>query len=1189
MKLLAAAIVLGMNTGLVYAAQMQAACQDSGVPLKFRSPVKDLSGELPIPDYLDAIVACNAAARPLGMPMQTSLQPTAATAPSPWLQSERELYQRVLAKRPVDVLVVPFQVQGYGLDRVERQLMSAELADAIGASGQFTVADPWLVSRAMGEGMRRIDPAEAQSLGGRLGAQKIVYGYVGHDAHHTFTLTLEVFERTTATFFQKKWQRDWRAVAFTDEQTPAFKMYDLLSEITHALPLGLTPPRQRDAGDSKQGATVIALTPKDLVTAAGQSVPPVQAFDLLGVMTSPASQLTREREFERAVAAALESGSSSNPSLKFFEAYALFGLGRRLGALALLADQKNAAASTLRALLDGDLPSAQASVARVPDGLERLLLQIPVRDLAVNYGKKVKTQPQGSQAAFGGQVQAWEPLIAARSRDDDPWADDDPMLVKTMLDAAFPEPGLDASSFVRGTAIARAETVDNLDIDLANMRHVRRAAEHITAPGCCPPHGLRPVDWDLLWLLEGRTEGRIARSLWRITALQGLPESTLDELRRYDPLLSGLPSLEAARATAAVEEAYKAPDDTRDNWLAQAQRAAAVAAYWSPGQNAVALQGLTAMGIPSPQSEFMADAYGYDYPRQAFWPPFFFGSENDREQVTAFALEALAFSSTDESPLSQLTQGNQRGQAGAVIASLGSRFSGSPRKPVPMAREDDPTDVRPEAVMRRIRIAIKADPELWENYRAMGLAIVQSGGKFADATQAFLSYPRFKDRSPDDPVAVSNYAYEAGSVLFWDGQPELAKPLFMIAADLDTGSNASISSQARLQLLDGDYVAATASYQQRAMRYPNSYSFRDFLSMLHVFGKHDVAWKAFSQVNASSSNPQVWVSALIGQRMQGLDDKAVREWLLKPEIREARFQDWHFASYYAILWNATDREPPGDLGRLVEQLDGEAPGHIDIDGQSLLVPHPLDIKSFMIVQPSGFRAGKSPKLPPGTAVKSAFAYFADAYAALRAEDYEKAVTRFLAMADRYPIEGYALPYFAYAAAKSGDHEELEKYLDGWPSAKRNFDYWLAKSFFAGTRKDAESASRSLQQAFRQRASSDNDSRPFLTEYQYAQACEWLYRDTGDARFAEELLGWVKKYEVIVPTQGWSYAVEYAYGQRGPDRTRALAMARYLDPRSPRIQSASAAEVKAADAWYQAHNPFRLPNSDSDAPHKVATR
>jgi tetratricopeptide (TPR) repeat protein len=691
-----------------------------------------------------------------------------------------------------------------------------------------------------------------------------------------------------------------------------------------------------------------------------------------------------------------------------------------------------------------------------------------------------------------------------------------------------------------------------------------------------------------LWLLEGLSEQRMVASLYLTTSLQGLPQSSMQTLARYEPLLSGHPALATARAEAAVAIAYKSPDDVRDTWIKQALSSAAIAARWSPGQNRDAYRALLSMGIPSPESGMLVDAYGYDYPRRPWWSDFFYSADFNGQRQ-AFALEALAFSSIDVTPLSRLPPGNQPGQAGPVLAALGARFTGNPQRPDPSLPAVTGDARGTPAFVALLRKQLASDPEPWESYSVLAEAILESGGSYTEASKLYLSYPGFHERSPDDPVAISNYAHEAGSVFYWAGFPELARPLFDISARLHTGSNSSMNSQARLLIFKRDYAGAAEVLQERALRYPSSYTYRDYLSLLHAFGQHDEAWKAFSQVQAAFDLPHVWISALIGQQMQGLNPREVRDWLLQPDIREAQYQALHFAPYYALLWSLIDGGPAADLGERVEQLEGKPVAHIDSDGEQLLAPHPLEAKNFMFVRHSPFRQGKSPKLAVGTPVKSDLAYFAAAYAPLSTGDYAKSAERFVAMADRYPIEGWPLSYFAYASAKSGDHEHLQTYLeDGWKGYKP-FDYWLARAVFAGVAKDANSAFDLLQKAFRMRRSTDNDHRPTLIEYQYAQACEWLYRETGDARFSKELLQWVRKYQVIVPTQGWAYAMEYAYQKPGPERVRALAMTRYLDPKSKRIQGAPTDEVKAADAWLHANNPFRIPGAHSNLSKTVAAR
>jgi hypothetical protein len=384
-----------------------------------------------------------------------------------------------------------------------------------------------------------------------------------------------------------------------------------------------------------------------------------------------------------------------------------------------------------------------------------------------------------------------------------------------------------------------------------------------------------------------------------------------------------------------------------------------------------------------------------------------------------------------------------------------------------------------------------------------------------------------------------------------------------------------MASKARLELLQGDYPRVAADSLERGNRYGDAYAYRDYLAFLHAFGLHDAAWSAFGQLDSSFDLPEVWASALVGHRIQGDPEDTIRSWLKKPQIREAHFRTLQFASYFAVLWSATDRDVPVDFGKFVEELEGPPKAHIDVDGVTLLTPHPLDPNSFMPVRASPLRAGKQTKLPENTPIKSDLAFFADAYAALGSGDYSAAANRFIAMADHYPIEGYPLGYFAYAASKSGDPQHLEKYLDTL-KANPTFDYWLARAYFAASRRDVSGAMNALQMASRDRPSTDY--RPIFTEYEYAEACEWLYRETHEKRFVTELLTWVQTVEVIQPTEAWSYAMQYEYSPPGDNRTRALAMARYLDPDSKRIRTATESERREADDWFKANNPFRLPSS-----------
>jgi hypothetical protein len=200
---------------------------------------------------------------------------------------------------------------------------------------------------------------------------------------------------------------------------------------------------------------------------------------------------------------------------------------------------------------------------------------------------------------------------------------------------------------------------------------------------------------------------------------------------------------------------------------------------------------------------------------------------------------------------------------------------------------------------------------------------------------------------------------------------------------------------------------------------------------------------------------------------------------------------------------------------------------------------------------------------------------ADALTSFHAADYVAAVQKFTALADRYPIESdftkVALPYFAFAAAKTGDKARFEAFMESRPDADQDFDIWLGRAFFAAVRRDSAKADAALERAFNVRPHTDH--RPLMSEYQYAEACELVRRETGDVRFERRILKWAKAHQRIQPTHAWAYAMEAQYSRIPMEVTRALSMTLYLDPASPRLKGFTPAQLAAARAWLREHKPF----------------
>jgi hypothetical protein len=140
-------------------------------------------------------------------------------------------------------------------------------------------------------------------------------------------------------------------------------------------------------------------------------------------------------------------------------------------------------------------------------------------------------------------------------------------------------------------------------------------------------------------------------------------------------------------------------------------------------------------------------------------------------------------------------------------------------------------------------------------------------------------------------------------------------------------------------------------------------------------------------------------------------------------------------------------------------------------------------------------------------------------------------------------------------------------------AQRDFDRELALAFFAGLRREHDAAQKHLRRARDLRPFTEK--RPIFPEYQWAEACEWLYAESGDKRYLELALDWARRNQGMMPVNAWAYALEARHSADEQRRLRATAIALYLDPKSERLASVTPAFRKRAEQWFEANNPFKL--------------
>lgn len=1111
----------------------------------------DLSGTLPVADYLDALFDC--------MDVRSGNGPRLYKPRSEWLENDTKAYSEILARGKFSWLVVPVQTQYFGFDRIERALMSAEIADAFASQG--TAPSTVLVARALGEVRRRYEPAAAQSLAIELGGVRILTAYAGHNASYKMTLTLQLHDCKPDGGCKFIKQHDWREVPFSDERPPSSVirgMRDVLVKemlgTSKVMPSG---PAVRP-GTGGYAIEKIASGTTDVETAALSTV--------IASLATVWDELGRERLQEIALRDAL--AGARTPSNIARAAHAAYWLNRRPYALKLLEGVNDSAATTLRHLLNGNLVEAQASLPAVRTPDLRLALGFAVEDLARYYDRPSKFDEAAAETVFGEHAVTWSALVERRAGDRDYWRAADMSVPKRLLDAAFPVPGQDLQSVLRGMRVVGGDDSTESSLGIAALRHIRQAQARLVPSDCCSPSRKNSA-WLINWLAETMIESNVIKAVTHQLDTQGRPDAAMKLLEKYQAYFSGQPDFEALRFRTAYELAKVVPADAASRLAEQGDVAELSAAYWSQGQNSAAL----GSAVRRSDTNLLRETYSRDFPGRSFWPP-----SNVAPGQWPTPCDALKYSTAYASPVSYCFMTTPPDQVAALRTDVDRRFHGHPQ--IAAIKKQFMPSGAPTDVVAELRSSISQDPDAWDNYYELARVLMERDGNLVEAQKVYLSYPAFRKEAPEQRVRVANNASAAGSEFYWRGQYELARPLYEISANLNTGSEGSMSSAIRLSLLDGDWESAAEGSLERAMRYQNPYGYRDYLSLLHVLGQGRDARAGFSQVSARYSDPAVWYSQLVDQRMNSVSPAQFKAWILSDPIRDAHYRGRRFAPIYALWWATTDRKPPADFVQVMRQIEKDARRPVEGDGLRLRRPHPEQDGLNQMVQPSSFRAGKSPQLPPDSNAPSEYILLADALSSNYAGDYQAAVQKFVALADRYPIEyedtAVALSYFALAASKTGDKLGLEPYIERIPGADRLFDVWLSRAFFAAGRKDANKAVAALKRAMNVRP--HTQSRPIVAEYQYVEACETVLKQTGDARLTPMILDWTRRFQRVNPTSAWAYAVEAQYSKNPLDVNRALAMTLYLDPASPRIAKFDAAKVAAARAWLKTNNPFLLPSA-----------
>ena len=1105
---------------------------------------------------------------------------------SAWFDSEKKIYRNLLKSEQYDVLVVPFQVQGYAFDRIDRSLMTRYLVHRIETSTELHVPSPTLVARSLGELQRRFDDNEVFQLARDLGVRTLIRGYVGHEQDNKMRVTLIVQgleARGSRMEFTDPIAYEWKNMPFDDDDLPSEVFRGMLDDIMTRLPVKRTKVPQIIKYDRVKSLPV----PRSLSELANDpstsAMVNAYSLQLLGTLY-PEDTAGKESLFERSLVALMDI-SPKSPDYGLLKARAYFHLHRRPASLAALRSKRTPAEKAFAALLDGNLPELEKQSRAISDPLLRLLSQIEFVDLKWKYQSHVVNREYYELLA--GTLPAWKDLILRRLDSNDPWHVQGNFSVKKMLDELLPIPELTAESLVMNHRVMGGAYPDGDDIDFSVYEHYRKLLESRGSQFTQNESG-SPVNRDILDLLAETGEANLFKKLRLRAATQGAYEDALELIGRYEPIYQGHPELYLYRGHALMRLSYAKQGAASENLKKQADK--------EEKTGCLLFQGQSSVRIAKRSCSFVAP-FANDYPRRESvgLPGSLFLSagvvnsrvaktflddryskvpRGDKDQLLTFAVR-LGYTSFDftiiEDYYKKLMDLGLEKEAGTLLQENRHRFQGHPRTAGFLAdlREKKRDD---DGARELYKQAIASSPNTWSPYERLGTIYLKQG-EFRKTDDLYRSYPPFKLGIDSPGMADINtvslsHAANGAALSFWRrGAIDHAVPFLKISSDLDTGSVSSMESKQMLSQLDGNYLRAAAEMLDLAKRYNRLPDYAEYAALLHVLGYHQEAWSLYSSRNMADSLSATTIASFIGHRMEGKTEEEQRVWLRGQKTKESGLID---ISGYLLFTHLLDRMPDENAVRVVE--DAEQYWQKEEDkknsekelrwmeemnrkyGAPIEVSKPKPIpRSWKSVFAEGYRYVKMKK-------------YADAAAAWR---LDPAVSRY----------EFALPYIVWSRVKTGASTKPVDLRSLSGEHGEGFGYHLSMAILSANRKAHADAVKHLRSA--QYGIPDNDGWwPLPAWYQLVETCEWLFEDSRYAGYRDVALEYAKIYQKLRPMHAWAYAVEAKHSDNAADRMRALAITLYLDKRSERIASFSQEDKNKALQWLEKSNPFLIAPPES---------
>lgn len=1082
-----------------------------------------------------------------------------------WTRVERILYLSLLKDASCDTLVVPFQVDGYAIDRAGRSLMTRYLAEAIARSGEECVLDVSLASRALGINSRNYEFSDIYGLADTVKARRVIIGYVGHDRKGRMNVTLFAqkrksgkkfsFENSPATMVRITGLR------FTDEQLPYEVFKGRLGDMVKALGYGGLKAVKKRKYHSATGT--IPESPRQLVSARpGNAVEETMRLQFLGLL-SDENLAHREQLFERSLIM-LEGVSTNSPDYSLLKARALLYLHRRPAALKALGEARTAAETALLQYMNGNLLELKPLVGNIQQPLMRLISFLELYDLHQKYSSISKTYGDiNMQEPLG---YSWKILLPGKLANLSQWSRQGYTAdLKQLAMAALgqkggggPDGGADKKTYMN----IAGQRVEAAMYDYFVRTVPAQGRLFLSGNGSSYTTGL-----DIVELAHDRSMQRTF----------GLAMARLDRdesgkmLDSLELMYADHPRFLALRYAALVYAIRKGRRDS--NTLHKQMRLL---------ENEIILgsQEVLRWNTEYVQPRFDTDfpSRSYNFSNSDYLLPdglgFMTGYDglSAKDRVSAItSCRGVLYSVKDFSEIrvcyNTLDSLGLKKDARRLLKDNAHRFKGLLQKTYFYSGRLN--DDQGDEGLDHFKQAMKYNPDnhlVVQNYADR----LVSMGRPKEAANAYMQYIKRVDGKEKYRLRLSNFAFYAGLRLFWAGEHELARPFLEKSFETESYSEGYMISAAMLKSIDGDMYGTAKAYTTAAARYNSPTGAVMMLKFIYAYGFFNDGDRIY-QASLEKAMGK-WLhndSVFVGYRARGMSAHKFARWLkeimypsdiAKSTSPGARMQINTLYNTMVLRANLLDRRPPSGMHKLI--VSKASPNRFwgsTLTGDAWLRNpaergHTDDISDKYRAFAKGIAHLRRGNASKAYEIFSSYGFFLDKQYA--------------------PIVDFGLPYVVQSGILSGHHAPTERLVQEYGRIiDKGMSYHLSMAWLEADAGRISSALSSLELA--RFSIPYTNTRILPGWYQLVDTAVSLYKRTGKREFIDRALAYASMFQKIDPAMAWPYAIEARYSKDSAKRLRGLALTMYLDRNSLLIQDIPDDEKSRAMAWLPGNSPFHL--------------